>query len=43
MANSPKKNNYIDPKGYWIDPGRAVRRMGNWRASSDTASDLQLF
>jgi hypothetical protein len=20
--------NYIDPKGYWIDPGRNVLRMG---------------
>ena len=21
--------NYIDPKGYWVDPDRNVRRMGN--------------
>ena len=24
-----KRNIYIDPKGYWIDPERNVRRMGD--------------
>jgi len=23
-----EKDNYIDPKGYWIDPNRNIRRMG---------------
>jgi hypothetical protein len=25
----PQRDEYIDPKGYWIDPGRNIRRMGN--------------
>jgi hypothetical protein len=29
MANSPEKNNYIDPKGYWIDPAERYAGMGN--------------
>jgi hypothetical protein len=28
-AIKPAKNNYIDPKGYWISPDRTVRRMGD--------------
>jgi hypothetical protein len=28
-STSPKRNEYIDPKGYWIDPSRNVRRLGN--------------
>jgi hypothetical protein len=24
-----EKNTYIDPRGYWIDPNRSIRRMGD--------------
>jgi hypothetical protein len=27
-TEEPQRNEYIDPKGYWIDPGRNIRRMG---------------
>jgi hypothetical protein len=26
-ATKPAKNEYLDPKGYWIDPERTIRRM----------------
>jgi hypothetical protein len=25
----PKRNEYIDPRGYWIDPSRNIRRLGD--------------
>src|ERR1700722_20491250 len=25
----PKRDEYLDPKGYWIDPDRNIRRFGN--------------
>jgi hypothetical protein len=25
----PKRNEYLDPKGYWIDPDRNIRRFGD--------------
>jgi hypothetical protein len=25
----PQRNEYIDPKGYWIDPARNIRRLGS--------------
>jgi hypothetical protein len=28
-AEKSKRNEYIDPKGYWIDPNRNIRRLGN--------------
>lgn len=24
-----KRDEYIDPEGYWIDPSRNIRRLGN--------------
>ena len=28
QAVQSEKDNYIDPKGYWMDPNRNIRRMG---------------
>jgi hypothetical protein len=25
----PKRDEYLDPKGYWIDPDRNIRRLGD--------------
>jgi hypothetical protein len=28
-STGPERNEYIDPKGYWIDSSRNIRRLGN--------------
>jgi hypothetical protein len=28
-AVAKAKNDYVDPKGYWISPDRTVRRLGD--------------
>jgi hypothetical protein len=28
-GQKPERNEYIDPKGYWIDPRRNIRRLGD--------------
>jgi hypothetical protein len=44
-AEQERDAQYIDPKGYWIDPARNVRRMGGEQevilSAADDCSDLE--
>jgi hypothetical protein len=35
-----RQQQYIDPKGYWIDPVRNVRRMGGKQEVTMSATEI---